>query len=216
MESGVAAISAAESVGHPLHGAASPLSSVGMPLRSKPTSAFTLIELLVVLAVVAILAGLLLPVISRSLEAGRSTACLSNLRQIGTALQLYVDEHDNRLPVMKDALLSTNDLPVTNASATIDLVLSNYLGAPQILKCPSDRKGLFEQTRSSYAWNALLNGQPADQLRVFAIPFQPDQIPVVFDKESFHSARGKARAVNLLYADGHIKNLLAVEGSLKP
>jgi prepilin-type N-terminal cleavage/methylation domain-containing protein/prepilin-type processing-associated H-X9-DG protein len=174
--------------------------------------AFTLIELLVVIAIVSLLAALLLPVVNRATESGRVTACLSQLRQIGLALQLYVDDHDNRLPVMYDALVSANANPGTN-TATIDLVLSNYLGSPMVLHCPSDRKALFESTGSSYAWNALLNGQPANQLKVFNIPFEPHQIPVVFDKESFHHTAGDRRGVNYLYADGHIKNLLAVEGT---
>ena len=176
--------------------------------------AFTLIELLVVLVVIGILAGLLLPVLGRTLESGRATACLSNLRQVGTALQLYVDDYGNRLPVMRDALLGTNGVRGSNGPAAIDVVLSNYLGAPKVLQCPSDRQRLFEDTGSSYAWNALLNGQSADQLRIFAIPLAPHQVPLVFDKEGFHRARGKARAVNFLYADGHIKNLLAIEGSV--
>lgn len=174
--------------------------------------AFTLIELLVTIAIIAVLAAILIPVISLAKESGRRTACLSQLRQIGVSLQLYVDDHDNRMPSMYDALLSTNSPPATN-TATIDLVLSNYLGAPAILQCPSDRKELFEQTGSSYAWNALLNGQPADQLKVFNIAFDPHLIPVVFDKESFHRATGQKRGVNYLYADGHIKNLLALEGT---
>jgi prepilin-type processing-associated H-X9-DG protein len=72
---------------------------------------------------------------------------------------------------------------------------------------------LFQQTGSSYAWNSLLNGQNADHMQVFAINFHPNQIPVFFDKESFHIIRGANKAVNYLYADGHIKNLLEIEGT---
>jgi prepilin-type processing-associated H-X9-DG protein len=43
--------------------------------------------------------------------------------------------------------------------------------------------------------------------------FDPHQIPVFFDKEAFHQARGEKKGVNYLYADGHIRNLLAIEGT---
>jgi prepilin-type N-terminal cleavage/methylation domain-containing protein/prepilin-type processing-associated H-X9-DG protein len=175
--------------------------------------AFTLIELLVVMAIIGVLASLLLPTLGKAKEAGRSTVCLGNLRQVGIALQLYVQDNDNRLPVMRDRLFETNGVPDTNATESIDLVLSNHLGAVQVLRCPSDFKRIYEQTRSSYSWNSLLNGQDAEHLSVLTIPFDPHQIPVVFDKEAFHAARGEKRGLNYLYADGHIKNLLAIEGT---
>lgn len=182
-------------------------------------SAFTLIELLVVIAIIGLLAGLTLPAVTRATESGRSTACLSNLRQIGIALQLYVDDNQNRLPVMRDRRFEaavegvTNAPPSPDTGASIEVVLMPHLGATNVLRCPSDRKHFFELTGSSYSWNSLLNGQDAGQLRVFGIDFDPHQIPVVFDKEAFHAARGPKKGVNYLYADGHIKNLLALEGT---
>ena len=51
-------------------------------------------------------------------------------------------------------------------------------------------------------------------MKIFNIQFNPHEIPVVFDKEDFHKARGANKAVNYLYADGHIKNLLTLEGAI--
>ncbi len=178
----------------------------GRPSQSRP--AFTLIELLVVIAIISTLAAMLLPALGRAKESGRATSCLSNLHQIGIALQVYVDENNNRMPVMYD--FNVNLVPTNPPSA--DGVLAGQLGSGKVLRCLSDDKW-FATTRSSYGWNSLINGQNADQLKIFTFSLHPHQIPIFFDKESFHSARGPGKGQNFLYADGHIKNLLAVEGS---
>jgi prepilin-type N-terminal cleavage/methylation domain-containing protein/prepilin-type processing-associated H-X9-DG protein len=174
------------------------------------SDAFSLVELLVTIAIIAILAALILPALGRAKESGRATACRGNLHQIGLALQIYVSESQNRMPTMYDQSAGTNfqtNLP------TINSVLSNQLGSLLVLCCPSDNARVFQQTGSSYSWNNLVNGQDADHLQIMATAYALTKIPLVFDKQSFHAALGPKSAVNYLYADGHIKNLLILGGT---
>src|SRR5436190_11452842 len=61
-------------------------------------AAFTLIELLVVLAAIAIIAAILFPVFAQARDKARQAACFANLRQIGYALQMYVQDYDEHMP----------------------------------------------------------------------------------------------------------------------
>lgn len=74
----------------------------GMRSSSLHRQAFTLIELLMVIAIIATLAAMLMPAISRVRESARATECLSNLRQIGLGTSLYLVDHEDFLPATQD------------------------------------------------------------------------------------------------------------------
>ncbi len=95
----------------------------------KKNEGFTLIELLVVIAIINILAGMLLPSLTRAKEQARRAACLNNLRNIGQALTMYAGEHDGFFPPEDSSPTEGDDL---------DLLFPGYLSNQAIFWCPSD------------------------------------------------------------------------------
>lgn len=114
--------------------------------RVPGAAAFTLIELLVVITIIAILAALLLPALAQAKEKARVVACLSNLRQMGTAIQMYAHDQEDELVAIEFA--KRNGAEFEQGWPNL-LVLGGYIEAersptfydmpsrPSVFQCPS-------------------------------------------------------------------------------
>jgi prepilin-type N-terminal cleavage/methylation domain-containing protein/prepilin-type processing-associated H-X9-DG protein len=114
--------------------------------------AFTLIELLVVIAIIAILAAILFPVFARARESARSASCLSNLKQLGPAQAMYLQDYDGRfLPSGQNVGITPRDR------------LSPYIKNNNVWVCPSELnatvKAMTDPRNVSYMWNAQLQSR---------------------------------------------------------
>ena len=105
---------------------------------SRQLNGFTLIELLVVIAIIAILAAILFPVFAQAREKARQIACLSNLRQIGIGLNMYVQDYDERYPGALQTAATING--GTDAREPLDRQLNPYIKSDRLWTCPSDHQ----------------------------------------------------------------------------
>ena len=107
-------------------------------MLSKRKSAFTLIELLVVIAIIAILAAILFPVFAQARAQARKTTCISNNKQMGLAINMYVQDYDELLPMM---MCKTN--PPKNDNFLLQVASWQNLVQPyvknwQVFICPDE------------------------------------------------------------------------------
>ncbi len=108
---------------------------------------FTLVELLTVIAIIALLAALLFPVFARAKEAAKRTTCLSNLKQVGDAITIYMGDYDDLFPNAVDPSdkwapdIWSGSPEFQQRIADMPLlsdVLQTYLKSKEVFRCPSD------------------------------------------------------------------------------
>jgi prepilin-type N-terminal cleavage/methylation domain-containing protein/prepilin-type processing-associated H-X9-DG protein len=120
---------------------------------------FTLIELLVVIAVIAILMGILMPVLGKAREQARTLRCRANLRQYGLALRMYLDENKNKFPVAWSWLKSKTSGYVQKGE-TPDGVFWPYVKALDVHMCPRfamlAKNTEWRNTAVSYVMNSYV------------------------------------------------------------
>lgn len=136
-------------------------------MHANKMKGFTLIELLVVIAIIAILASILFPVFAKAREAARSTSCLSNIKQLGLAFQMYIGDNDDGFPVMYyESAMSVGDpsgevygghvMPSGAAwlsyaqNCSYRAQLDPYVKSGGIFRCPSDASTVWGSSSSAY------------------------------------------------------------------
>lgn len=196
---------------------------------SCPTNGFTLIEVLVVLSIVSLLAAMLVPVFWSVRGKARQTVCSSNLRQIGLAINLYSQDYDGLFPYAVDPVDRSSPslwshfpafaADVPNISLIQD-VLQPYTETPELFHCPADEgfeapdfaqvplpsfPSAYEANGISYGYRTEL---AATRAQLAGLTF-PERVNVMFDSVGYwHGTLVPiASRYNVLYADGHIKNV---------
>jgi prepilin-type processing-associated H-X9-DG protein len=174
------------------------------------------VELMVVTGILAALAGLLLPMMTRVRDRGREAACASNMRQLGVALLLYTQDYDEHFPTFRidqrsaahadqpdywhDRFCSGLELK-PGQPCWVDL-LRPYLRARQVVFCPSDGKP-WERPFTSYEYKpGLAQGVAGSDL------WRPAGVAAFYEPWSYHGGRESehdARTRSMIaFADGHV------------
>lgn len=192
--------------------------------NSKRSGGFTLIELLCVIAIIAILAGLAMPVYSNFRDKTDGLTCANNLRQIGASLQAYVGANDGMYPEIETDPKQPVYPPESNAKG-LQETLAQYGVTLDVVKCPADIRNpafnYFAKRGTSFEWAPYIDDELAAAPQIFGrrgqMTASPSKIICCFDTERVHGLKGDFKSKkNYLYADGHVRNYWDTSPRSKP
>ena len=175
--------------------------------KTRHRNAFTLLELLLTVSLIALLAGLMFPALETLRKQVESTACASNLRQIGLAVMQKVQDNGNVYPLVEGDPIDPIYPPEDAAESLAD-TLKPYGITSKALRCPSDVKGrnYFGAKGSSYEWFSFIDGERAVSAKIYlpegtlVLPLM--RFPLAADFELVHYRM----SMNILFADGHVNS----------
>jgi prepilin-type N-terminal cleavage/methylation domain-containing protein/prepilin-type processing-associated H-X9-DG protein len=189
-------------------------------LHNSNRRGFTLIELLVVIAIIAILAAILFPVFSRARENARRTSCISNLKQMGVAHKMYLQDYDERYAPLR-LVLDADDTPKPPNFSEMKYVESNsgnvykiywqellqpYVKNRQLFECPSDAYKGNAAFYGNYGMNTVIakdiGSAPTNMTVHSSIFAAPAQTYYIMDFSSYAFNYGNMRVDYWRYLPG--------------
>jgi len=141
--------------------------------------AFTLIELLVVIAIIAILASLLLPVLSRAKQKAQTINCASNLKQIGLGMRIFADENQDRCPE-SGGTIPWNLLDPNSISNSWMQQVYPYLQSTNVYRCPGNAQLSVKAHSPFNYFNGVRAAYIAAGLQQAAVNTRQILFPVAF------------------------------------
>ncbi len=121
--------------------------------------AFTLIELLVVIAIIAILAAILFPVFAQAKAAAKQSSCVSNIRQIGIGMIMYLADSDDYYPGNDQFEPASTNTSAADPRIPYDLLIMPYVKNTKIFNCPSDAGSNRSPATSVSFWDVAYQSQ---------------------------------------------------------